>query len=138
MKSYAVREVFSTTHQAILHDAERCVSKLSDAYGNELRCHELARAVHAVLVSSDRWTSFSKLDVVSGMYFAVEHSWIRLCDLTHSQKYAILDVYCPGRIPQVQLIHEHFAISRGYVVEAQSRSNIKTKIVTQLINEMQE
>jgi hypothetical protein len=48
---------------------------------------------------------------------------------------AILDVYCPGRVPQVQLLDNHFAVARGYE-PGEPRTDIKLDIVEKLVNEM--
>jgi hypothetical protein len=59
----------------------------------DLRCHEVARAVAIVL----------GLEVQDGKYGMVEHSWVLLPRRTYCS--TILDVYSVGRLPLVQLIH---------------------------------
>ena len=62
----------------------------------ELRCHELARAVAHVL----------DLPVQDGSHGLVDHSW--LWTGTRTAPGNILDVYCVGRLPMVQLVHADF------------------------------
>lgn len=68
---------------------------------NVLRCHEVARAV-AIIIGLP---GPPETTVVDGMYGAVEHTWIELRDGSYGA--IILDVYSPGRFPQVQLLDLH-------------------------------
>jgi len=126
VRSYAEREVFSPHDLSVLRLATRLVSAVGDHWGNELRCHELARAAAARLrdVGID-------CTVVDGAVGVIEHSWVRI-----EASSAILDVYCPGRLPQVQLIHAHRHVSLGYE-PGEDRGDVREAILGRLREEMQ-
>jgi hypothetical protein len=128
VKSYADREIFNHQEKAAWCDAVDMVARVRSTWGNELRCHELARAVAKVLGQFNH-----QVTLVDGKLWAIEHSWLVM--QTPFGRHAILDVYCPGRIPQVQLIDAHWLVSRGYE-EGPLRTDIKLDIVEQLIWEM--
>jgi hypothetical protein len=92
MKTYSEREVFSQTDLAYYRKASRFVRALPsyDQHGEELRCHEVARAVAIIL----------NISTVEDGYFelACQHTWLVL-PTRH-----ILDPYCVGRLPPVQLV----------------------------------
>jgi len=96
----------------------------------ELRCHEIARAVGAVL----------ELEVVDGHYGRVEHSWL-LTPLAWARDsgrpQAILDVYVPGRLPMVALVDPHFALpeAHGYT-PGTLRDDIDRDLVDALVAQM--
>ncbi len=94
--------------------------------GIELRCHELARAVARGLVHRGH----SGVTVIDGQLYMIEHSWLLLppSRLPAAMRPALLDVYCPGRLPQVQLIDDHFVVSRGYKA-GKPRTDIRERIV---------
>lgn len=123
MKSYAEREVFAEDALAAVEIATAFVARVGNHWGNELRCHELARAVGRLL----------NLEVVDGRYFAVEHTWLLF---RHGEGAHILDVYVPGRFPQVQLIHNHWATSALRYVPGVRRDDIRKDIIEQLVKEM--
>lgn len=91
MITYAERACFSSEHLELLSRVETLVSRVSWAWGNELRCHELARAVQHVLDED-------LVVVVDGQCGPVEHSWLVLAGGV------ILDPYVPGRLPAVQIV----------------------------------
>lgn len=91
MITYAERVCFQPSHLRLLTCVEMYVARVSNGWGNELRCHELARAVRRVV--ADR-----TLVVVDGHCGPVEHSWLRCSNGV------ILDAYTPGRLPAVQLV----------------------------------
>jgi len=94
MKGYSFKHIFNSTELSFLALAELCVAAVEDPSEQTIRCHELARAVGTVL----------GLDHVDGKYGAVEHTWL----LTQvGPRRCILDVYCAGRLPMVQLIDAH-------------------------------
>jgi len=131
MKSYAERTVFSAAHLEAWRRATVLVACLGDDWGDELRCHELSRAVAHVLVKEG-----ASCVVRDGLIHAIEHSWILLRDASGLlEAYAILDVYAPGRLPQVQLVDDHFAVSRGYE-PGPERSDVRAAIVRCLVEEM--
>ena len=121
------RECFSAAHLGAWTRATLLVARVGDHWGNELRCHELSRAVAGILCRE----GFLCL-VCDGRLHAIEHIWLFL---RGAEGGAILDVYVPGRVPQVQLVHDHFVISRGYVAGSR-RADIRTDIVRRLVEEM--
>jgi len=145
MISYAARQIFSELAQYIWCDAVDIVARVSTRWGNELRCHELARAAHAALWALNRWRLDevgATLSVVDGQLWAIEHSWLVYqipgrCSTTQYAKRFLLDVYCPGRLPQVQLIDDHFSIMRGYEDSGKVRGDVDCSMVAKLTREMQ-
>lgn len=109
MKSYAERAALAPCHVAAWRAATTLVGKLGDHWGNELRCHEITRAVHRVLLAPE-----SRVVVIDGSLWAQNHSWLQLTELKEPHRRAYLDVYTPGRVPQVQLLDVHWNIVRGY------------------------
>lgn len=140
MRSYAEREVFTHLAQAVWADAVALVARVSHHHGNEVRCHELARAAHRVLYDLNKPRmagAVVDLLMVDGSLWSIEHSWLVYRERTASHRQFILDVYCPGWIPQVQLIDgQHFAVARGYVSGA-VRSDIDSQLVQRLTKEME-
>lgn len=123
MISYAERARFRPSHLRLLTRVEACVTRVSDTWGNELRCHELARAVHQVVYDDGKYM----LAVVDGKCGPVEHSWLRLSDGV------ILDPYVPGRLPAVQIIDSILAAAYRPV---SLRADIRQSIIDQLVLEM--
>lgn len=120
MITYAERTCFQPSHLRLLSRVEAYVARVSGAWGNELRCHELVRAVYCVV--HDR-----TIVIVDGHCGPVEHSWLRLSDGT------ILDLYAPGRLPAVQLVD---AIMGSAYRKGTPRDDIRRAIVDQLVVEM--
>lgn len=120
MITYAERVCFQPSHVRTLSRAEAYVARLSDAWGNELRCHELARAVHRMLGART-------IIVVDGHCGPVEHSWLRFSDGV------ILDVYAPGRLPAIQIIDPIVATTYR---PGSARRDVRRAIVDQLVAEM--
>lgn len=85
MDGYAFT-VFTRDDRELLRQAIEIVSLLPE--DSRLRCHEVARIVGQIL----------KLDVVDGHYGLVQHSWC----MTPAR--FVLDPYCVGRLPMVQLV----------------------------------
>lgn len=98
MITYAERVCFRDRHLKLLSRCSDLVSSITSTWGNELRCHEIARALHVVLADPT-------LLVVDGWYGPFDHSWIRTEDRV------IVDPYAPGRLPAVQIIDDIVAIS---------------------------
>lgn len=147
MKSYAERSCFTPLQIGAWRRAMAWVSRLrSPQRVGALRCHELARAV-AHGFRFDR----PELVVVDGKCGPVEHSWL-IWDSSRSdagwlqrqgpavvrRHYAshgaILDVYAPGCVPQVQLIDSLMGIGR-YLV-GPPREDIRENIIRNLTREM--
>lgn len=140
MKSYAERQIFHTVAQAIWADAVDIVRRVSDRWGNEVRCHELARAALTALTALNQRKlneANATLAIVDGHMWAVEHTWLTYtCNDKVAPRRFILDVYTPGRLPQVQLIDEHFSIARGYSA-GDARKDIDLALFAKLLKEMQ-
>jgi hypothetical protein len=135
---YVQREIFRAFEQVVFARATRFVGCVGSHWGNELRCHELARAVHAVLdIGSTR--------VVDGGLGIIEHSWIEIvvpvADFERERvgrghkRTVILDVYCPGRLPQVQLV-DSFVLLKPTYEEREPRTDVRTEIIARLVSEM--
>lgn len=99
MMGYAETDVFTSEE---LHVYKRAASLIgyvpNDFKGKVIRCHELVRAFSLVL----------SLPVQDGRYCYIEHSWLWVRnpgpELHKWILPPILDVYVPGRLPQVQLL----------------------------------
>lgn len=149
MTPYVQREVFRIFEQNVFARARRAVGYLSNHWNYELRCHELARAVHKLL-------DIPALSVVDGKLAAVEHTWLNLVvpvaehertsDVLAARllgkrasgewiRHVIIDVYAPGRLPQVQLIDPFPLLKHGYEPGA-PRTDINQAIVTAAYDEM--
>ena len=120
MITYVERVCFSPRHMAILARVEVYVARVSKAWGNELRCHEIARAVHLVI-------DMHKLIVVDGKCGPIEHSWLCFAEGV------ILDPYVPGRMPPVQLIDPIVGVAYRH---GSPRTDIRCAIVDRLVLEM--
>jgi hypothetical protein len=99
-----------------------------DRAGNEVRCHELSRAVAHQLTAIG-----TKVEVVDGSLWWIDHSWILLPGQVEG---ALLDVYAPGRVPQVQLLHDHHVVTRGYE-RGPARLDVRTDVVDVLCRLME-
>lgn len=120
MITYAERACFQPSHLRALTRAQELVARVSSTWGNELRCHELARAVQRVLGDGS-------LTVVDGHCGPVEHSWLRFPDGS------ILDPYVPGRLPAVQIVDG--IVAAAYRV-GEARRDIRRSIIDRLVVEM--
>lgn len=120
MITYAERVCFQPGHVRLLTRVDALVAGVSRLWGNELRCHELARAVHCVVADPS-------IMIVDGRCGSVEHSWLQFPDAV------ILDAYAPGRLPAVQLVDPliGFAYRSGL-----GRDDIRQSIVDRLVIEM--
>jgi hypothetical protein len=128
MITYAERVCFRSEHMKLLAAAELSVSRVAKTWGNELRCHELARAVHVVLDEKiSKLVATCALRVVDGKCGPVEHSWLR------TGTGIVLDPYVPGRLPAVQILDPLLAVMYR---SGPSRTDIRQEVVDQLIHEM--
>lgn len=125
MITYAERACFNRLHLWILRRAEELVARVPDYWGNELRCHELARAVQAVV---NEGRDEQVVAVIDGHCGPIEHSW--LCFLDYG---VILDVYAPGRLPSTQLVDP---IVGGMYRPGATRRDIEQRFVRTLVAEM--
>lgn len=123
MITYAERVIFRPKHIRLLRKVQESVGRVSKAWGNELRCHELARAVWLVVYGRRRK---HRLVVVDGKCGPIEHSWLCFPDGM------ILDPYVPGRAPAVQIIDPFVGTYRP----GETRHDIRHSIVHQLVIEM--
>ena len=121
--TYAERACFDPPHIGLLVRVQAYVARVSDTWDNELRCHELARAVHLVVYARGE----HKLDVVDGKCGPIEHSWLRFSDGV------ILDPYAPGRMPAVQIVDPIVGTAYRPGVP---RSDIRQAIVDRLVLKM--
>lgn len=103
MRSYSEKSVFAKSIRAQFATATAFVERAREKPREVIRCHELARAAAVVL-------GLPPACVQDGYYGFVEHSWLwvpgppknpitRRLGWPH-----ILDVYCVGRLPQVQIV----------------------------------
>jgi hypothetical protein len=120
--TYAERACFREPHLRLLRRVEACVARVSDVWGNELRCHELARAVHLVVYEDEHM-----LDVIDGHCGPVEHSWLRCSDGV------IIDAYAPGRLPAVQIVDP---IVAAHYRQGKRRDDVREPIIRRLVSEM--
>lgn len=141
MTPYVQREIFRHFEQQVFTKVQHLVSRVSNAWGNDLRCHELARAVHAKLTS----LQINCARVVDGRIGIVEHSWIELTVPVAQferdrigrgeERKVIIDVYCPGRLPAVQLIDSCDVLAPVYQ-EREPRTDIRMNVIEALVEEM--
>ncbi|HSN25518.1 MAG TPA: hypothetical protein VLT45_04510 [Kofleriaceae bacterium] len=120
MWSYSERKVFDSHHMLVYEQACKLVDAITPGLAEfrapgqdiELRCHELARAVSLALAAHHT------LIVIDGKLGPIEHTWLWIA----TERPMILDVYTPGRMPQVQLIDVLVSLSgTGYVRGRQRR-----------------
>ena len=137
MRSYSQIKVFDQRAFDLFQAAEKCVAAIPDPKDVEsLRCHEVARAVGRVL----------DLDVQDGRYGCVEHSWLWLERYPPTPPTCLLDVYCVGRLPMVQLVDincvlphwrplQKRSICSGYY-PGEARTDIREAVVRKLARAM--
>lgn len=143
MKSYSEEEVFAPWEIQAFTRAVELVDSVPPSTG--LRCHELARAVMMRLV--EEWSSSPErsdpgvlshgfeIQVIDGYYGMVEHSFIYLGRVAAGGFGAppnVLDVYTPGRMPQVQLVSSSSTLP-FYYRRGTPRDDIKIGIVESLL-----
>lgn len=101
MIGYAEKEIFTNREQVLLVRATNLVERVPYSFedGEPIRCHELARAVGQAL----------ELEYEDGHYGFVEHTWLWTSPFDgKTARWSmpnVLDVYVPGGLPQVQLVH---------------------------------
>ena len=92
---------------------------------NDVRCHELARAVGKML----------GLEVVDGKYGAVDHSWlVTRRGAEEVQTMTVLDVYAVGRLPQVQLLSIETLLPHGMYRPGPTRTDIDEVFVQEIVD----
>ena len=120
MITYAERMCFDDHHLRALSAVTALVSRVSSSWGNELRCHELARAIRICAPEH-------ALAVVDGKCGPIEHSWLCFSDGV------ILDPYAPGRMPAVQILDP--IVGTAYRPSA-PRSDIRQDVIDLLVLEI--
>lgn len=148
MKSYAEVEVFQKWELRAFKRATELVACVPESTigGSELRCHELARAVMIKLVEDwalsparrnpDELSHGLELQVIDGYYGMIEHSFIYLGRIMEGGFGAppnVLDVYTPGRMPQVQLVSSSSTLP-FYYRRGQPRTDIKMNVIDELMS----
>jgi len=130
MIGYSEQKIFDMKALDAFHIAERAVAKVEDP-GLEIRCHEIVRAVWNVLSGHDIHPV--KIRLMDGHYGAIEHSWLMVDS-------DVLDVYCCGALPQVQLIAPQVRdmppIKFIYRPSLYPRDDIREDVVEQLTRVM--
>ncbi len=133
MKSYAEREVFNANELRLLKQATALVARVP-AEGRDVRCHELARAVGLIL----------GLPVHDGAFGFVEHTWLWTAEpnaMLRDERSPmwmlpnILDVYVPGSLPQVQLVHLSTGLPARYR-SGKPREDVQQDVVLELLRVM--
>lgn len=132
MKSYAEVNVFTANELSLLRKAEAMLERIPYELDVPIRCHELARAAGNVL----------GLEVCDGRFGFVEHSWL-WTEKMEGEKFCapwslpnVLDVYVPGAVPQVQLIHMATGLPSRYFLTSLALPAIDQDIVRWLEKEM--
>lgn len=129
MIGYAERHVFTMREKDLLRRARLLVERAPyEAFGEPVRCHELARAVGRVL----------DLEHQDGRFGFVEHTWLWTERL--SDKFAppwvlprILDVYVPGSLPQVQLVDTASGLPPRYYLSNVFDVVIREDVIEEII-----
>lgn len=123
MKNYAESEIFPPEEVRLWKQAVRLIEAIPDEGVPEFRCHELARAVGHRL----------GLKVQDGRYGFVEHTWLWVTPFENRWFLPnILDVYVPGRLPQIQLIHTNRTVLPVNYSWTEPRGDIREDIVRDL------
>lgn len=126
MRGYA-RDVVFTAHQlAVRNGLAAGIAKVSERTPHRIRCHELA---HAALKCCELQFSPNPWFLRDGHCGAIEHTWLA------DGSTVILDVYCPGRTPMVQLIDSFSAVGL-YRPSVELRDDIDEQLVAQLAEEI--
>lgn len=128
LKTYAEENVFEAHEVELWKKAVVIVERMPTAIdGALIRCHELARAVGQLL----------ELEVCDGKFGFVEHSW--LWTGPFEQSHApwvlpnILDVYVPGSLPAVQLVHTYSGLPTRYTLNPIIDLVVREDVVKQLV-----
>ncbi len=124
MIGYSQKVVFTEFELERLTLATQLVEALPsfDSENRWIRCHEITRALGPLL----------DLTWCDGYYGMVEHSWLWTKPLMPFESPPnILDPYCPGRLPQVQLVHSSTNLPYEYRRSAE-RDDIRQLVVDQL------
>lgn len=137
MKSFFERDVLALNPR-ILHTWSKACDIVAqmphlDPLGREVRCHELARAVHQRLHEGQGTlgTDLEEWVVRDGRFLkVVEHSWLEMShppSVFGAAERLILDVYAVGSHPQVQVVYQSSLIHRFEVCSP--REDIRHDVV---------
>lgn len=132
MKGYSENMLFSDGAKSCLQMANIIVNKIDHEWKerDELRCHEVVRICYEIIAEK-----YPLIKVVDGVFGDVDHSWLVI------ERSYILDVYCIGRLPQVQLAHPYIPSSvdlNDLYQEREERKDIKIELVNHIINHVTE
>lgn len=127
MIGYAEKEVFTPKELSLWQRAVNLVEKVPyELRGESIRCHELARAVGRVL----------GLDHEDGKFGFVEHTWLWVEPLDRTiapwVMPNVIDVYVPGSVPSVQLVHMATGLPTRYFLASVSDLQIRTDVMQYL------
>lgn len=143
MIGYAEKEIFSKREMELWSRAVELIAWTPyDMDGEPVRCHELARAVGKLLGLEHR----------DGRYGFVEHTWLWTESLKEegvddrAKAFCapwvlpnVLDVYVPGSVPQVQLVHMAASgLPPRYYLTSLETPEIKTDVVERLVRLFEE
>jgi hypothetical protein len=138
MISHSERAIFMPNELELLRKATLLVAAIPDDL-EDLRCHEVARAVGQVL----------DLPIQDGFYGFVQHTWLwvekpsfefKPKDLRWRVAPRILDVYCIGSLPIVRLLDSATSLPHvglNYHIGA-PRDDIDEIVVEHLVSIMKE
>jgi hypothetical protein len=135
VRGYAEQEVFSERERELWDRAAGLVAWAPYEIDGELvRCHELARAVGHML----------DLDHEDGRFGFVEHTWL-WTDSPSNKKFCppwavpnVLDVYTPGSMPMVQLVHMATGLPSRYVLTSLNDLEIRNDVIEELVRIFEE
>lgn len=127
MRGFAAHKVFSAAEILAYEQARDIVAKLPDH--PDLRCHEVARIVHAVLGVGE--VEDGKYQNNSGASLPIEHSWIAI--FSGKRRYLrVLDTYSIGQLPVVQLVDVEFPLANPYFA-GPPRADIRQPLIDEMI-----
>ncbi len=138
MISYSARRIFKVRELELQAEAERLVASVpTDIVSDEIRCHELTRAVGRIL----------DLQYQDGFYGFVDHTWLWTTPfksnvLNEQSRLGfpnILDVYSVGSLPMVRLVDaQHTSLPHvGWAYRPhKERDDIRESVVETLVKTM--
>ena len=129
MKSYSEKTIFTRREIRLWTRATKLVTNLVEPRNRQdLRCHEVARAVGDVL----------GLTHIDGKFGFTEHTWLSTVQ-TSTDKPNILDVYAVGMLPMVLLVDAHHGtleMPKLYKPFRKPREDIREDVVDLLVKQM--
>ena len=137
MKGYTESEIFSVHDVELLERARAlvaaCPARIGSGEDDWVRCHELARAVGRRL----------GLQHCDGWFGLIDHTWLWLGAFDTRSPWrsdipAVLDVYVPGALPQVQIIDVSRSSLPFNYRRGPERTDIREDVLQQLLVYMNE